>query len=211
MKRVLLLYGGWKGHRPDRIADFVAERLLNDFEIVRSKNLNILRPRILSGFDLLVPIWTFGKLTKNQERALLNAVANGMGIVSWHGGASSFLENRPHKLLLGGQFVRHLGGSHVSYGVRFRGNDPLTKGLKNFRVTSEQYYLLIDPAVKVLADTPIHGANWHWLAGVRMPIAWKRRWGKGRVFYCSLGHTLNILEHPVVTSLIRRAMCWASR
>lgn len=211
MKRVLLLYGGWKGHRPARVAKFAADRILDGLEIVCSRDLAMLRPNVLARFDLLVPIWTFDKLTPIQERALLSAVAGGMGMVCWHGGASSFLENRPHKLLLGGQFVGHLGGNHIKYSVRFLGNDPLVRQLKNFTVRSEQYYLLIDPAVKVLATTSIHGADYPWLADTRMPVAWKRHWGKGRVFYCSLGHTLDVLEHPTVTVLLRRAARWALR
>jgi len=209
-KRVLLLYGGWEGHQPERFADFAENELLVDFDVVRSRDLGILRPDVLAGFDLFVPIWTFGKLSDTQETALLNAAADGMGMVAWHGNASSFLESRPHKFMLGGQFVGHPGGSDVTYSVRFLDNDPLVDGLEDITITSEQYYLLIDPAVKVLANAYIDGDDMDWVSGVQMPVAWKRRWGKGCVFYCALGHTLDVLEQPSITTLLSRAVRWAS-
>lgn len=210
-KRVLLLYGGWEGHQPEHFAGFAENELLGSFDVVRSQDLGMLHPEVLSGFDLLVPIWTFGELTDTQEEALLNAVADGMGMVAWHGNACSFLNSRPHKFLLGGQFVGHPGGNGVAYWVRFLGNDPLVDGLQDFMVTSEQYYLLIDPAVKVLATASIDGGETCWVTGVQMPVAWKRQWGRGRVFYCALGHTLDVLKHPSVTMLLSRALRWACR
>lgn len=209
--RVLVLYGGWKGHNPKKIADFTCETLLRDYEVVRTHDLRVLRKSTLSEFDLILPIWTFGKITERQEMALLESVADGLGYVGWHGNASSFLECRPHKFLLGGQFVGHPGGNEIKYTVRFCGGDPLVKGLKAISVTSEQYYLLTDPAVKVLAYCRIDGGNMYWLKGVKMPVAWIRRWGKGRVFYCALGHTADVLEHPTVTEFLSRAIAWACR
>jgi hypothetical protein len=210
-KRVLLLYGGWRGHSPKRIANFIEKRLLADYEVVRSDNLRVLSEDVLAGHDLLVPLWTFGKITKKQEGHLLNAVANGMGLLALHGNTSAFLESRPHKFMLGGQFVGHPGGNLVTYTVRFHANDPLVDGLDEITITSEQYYLLIDPAVKVLASTSIDGDHMDWIKGVQMPVVWKRQWGKGRVFYCALGHTVEILKQPAVTTLLSRALLWACR
>jgi uncharacterized protein len=211
MTRALLLHGGWEGHEPERVADFAASRLLASCEIVRSTDLNMLEPDVLARFDLLVPIWTFGELSNTQETALLNAVAGGLGMVAWHGAASSFLNSRPHKFLLGGQFVGHPGGNELSYLVNFANDDPLVAGIQDVRVTSEQYYLLVDPAVSVLATTAVHGDGMNWIAGVRMPVIWKRSWGQGRVFYCSLGHDVSVLEHPCISTVLRRAVRWAIR
>lgn len=210
-KRALLLYGGWQGHQPEQVADFTAEHILPGFSIVRSQDLGILRDDVLAEFDLLAPIWTFGELSTSQEKALLAAVANGLGMVAWHGAASAFLGSRAHKFMLGGQFVAHPGEADVTYTVRFLGNDPLVEGLQDITVTSEQYYLLVDPGVKVVASTRMHGGPLEWTAGVDMPVAWSRRWGKGRVFYCSLGHTVDVLRRPPVQTLLCRASHWAAR
>jgi uncharacterized protein len=211
MTRVLLLHGGWEGHDPDGVADFAVANLLDGCEVVRSKDLSLLRPSDLKRFDLLVIAWTFGEITTEQETALIAAVAGGMGLVTWHGGASAFLASRQHKLLIGGQFVGHPGGSTVTYDVRFHGNDLLVDGLEQFAITTEQYYMLVDPAVKVVASTRMKLLHMPWLDDVEMPVAWMREWGRGRVFYCSIGHTVEQLAHPTVTELLRRAVGWASR
>jgi uncharacterized protein len=209
--RALLLYGGWSGHQPEQFADFAISHFLNDFDVVRARDLAMLSSHILAEFDLLLPIWTFGELGKVQEEALFDAVTDGMGIVAWHGAASSFLNSRLHKFILGGQFVGHPGGDNVTYSVNFLDNDPLVSGLKDITFTSEQYYLLVDPAVKVLATTRIDGDDMVWISGVEMPVVWKRLWGRGRVFYCSIGHTLDTLENPSINTLFRRAVRWAVR
>jgi len=210
-KRALLLHGGWPEHSPEQAAVFSAERLLADFDVVRSQSLEMLSDDVLSSFDLLVPIWTFGELREAEQAALFRAVSEGLGVVAWHGFASAFLACRAHKHLLGGQFVAHPGGNSITYDVRFHNNDPLVAGLVDFTVTTEQYYMLIDPMVKVLASTTIKGGDMPWLAGVKMPVAWTRSWNAGRVFYCSLGHSVDVLAHPSVTTLLKRAARWASK
>jgi len=209
--RALLLFGGPPTHDPERFADFAESHVLPDFEVVRSSSLEVLNAVSLREFDLLVPIWMFDEIDKAQETALLDAVRDGLGIVAWHGATSAFLNSRPHKHLLGGQFVGHPGGAETEYRVRFLANDPLVAGLKDVTVTSEQYYMLLDPAIKPLAVTAIQGPGMEWLSGVEMPVAWTRIWGEGRVFYCSLGHTLADVESDSIRTLFRRASHWAAR
>jgi len=211
MTRVLLHHGGWEGHDPTGAAEFAAANLLDGCEVVRSSDLTLLRASELKRFDLLVLAWTFGEITTEQEAALMTAVAAGLGLVTWHGGASAFLASRQHKLLIGGQFVGHPGGSTVTYDVHFEDNDAMVDGLADFAITTEQYYMLVDPAVKVVATTRMKLLHMPWLDHTEMPVAWMREWGRGRVFYCSIGHSVEQLAHPTVTELLRRAMRWAKR
>ena len=209
-RRVLLLYGGWEGHTPELFADYAESELLQGFEVVRSQDLGMLEINTLRKFDLFVPIWTFDSITEQQENDLLEAVASGMGMVAWHGNTSAFLGNRPHKMMLGGKFVAHPGGDSIKYNVHFESDEPLVEKLNDFSIVSEQYYLLVDPAVNVLATTLIDGGEFPWLKGVKMPVAWKRMWGEGKVFYCAIGHTLKDFEIPTVKTLLKRAVMWAS-
>ena len=209
--RALLLWGGPATHDPEDFADLAEREFLADCEVVRSSTLDSLNRETLGRFDLLVPIWMFDEIDREQEQALLTAVKEGLGVVAWHGATSAFLNSRPHKHLLGGQFVAHPGGAETTYPVRFRQDHPLTMGLEEVVVTSEQYYMLLDPSIEPLAFTTIEGRGMEWLAGVEMPVAWTRQWGEGRVFYCSLGHTLADLESGAVRKLLRRAVLWAAR
>ena len=209
-KRALILFGGWEEHKPDLAAEFAVERVLVDFDVSLSSDLTMLDPEVLAEIDLLVLLWTFGEITASQEQALLGAVRDGLGLLTWHGTTSAFLASRAHKFLMGGQFMAHPGGQNVTYTVSFCSSDPLVQGLADVTVTSEQYYLLVDPGVKVLATTDMATPGGD-PATVAMPVAWTRGWGQGRVFYCSLGHTPESLDSPPVLSLLRRAATWASR
>lgn len=210
MKRALVLAGGWDGHRPADVARWASEAILADFEVTLADDLSVLDRPTLAAFDLLCPLWTFGELASDQEDALLDSVVAGLGVLAWHGATSAFLGSRPLKHLLGGQFVAHPGGAAIDYEVRFR-PDPLTVGLAPVALRSEQYYLLVDPAVQVLATTEVVAPDQPWLTGVDMPAAWVRPWGGGRVGYLSVGHGIEELAIPAVTELLRRMATWAAR
>ncbi len=209
--RALVLYGGWEQHRPELFAEFAASKLLRSADVTLEQSLECLARENLSQYDVLLPIWTFGEITPDQEEALLGAVEEGLGVVAWHGATSSFLGSRRHKHLLGGQFVCHPGGERVSYQVDFEAHHPLTEGLDPLEVTSEQYYFLVDPAIEVVASTVIVSDEMPWLTGRKAPVAWTNTWGSGHVFYCALGHQLSDVDNPTTLELLTRALGWASR
>jgi type 1 glutamine amidotransferase len=145
---------------------------------------------------------------------VLAAVESGVGIAGCHGGmCDSFRDSTEWQFLTGGQWVAHPGNDGVKYTVHIINRDhPITAGLEDFTVASEQYYMHIDPAIKVLATTrfPIapgpHTAN----GPVEMPVLWTKLYGKGRVFYNSLGHQANIIAMPETRELMRRGFLWAA-
>ena len=44
-----------------------------------------------------------------------------------------------------------------------------------------------------------------------MPVVWKRRYGKGRVFFSSLGHMAAEFDVPQMRRIFRRGPLWAAR
>ena len=73
------------------------------------------------------------------------------------------------------------------------------------------YYMHVDPANEVLATTTFTGEHAPWIEGVVMPVVWKKRYGEGRVFYCSLGHRAYELDVPEIRTMLTRGMLWAAR
>ena len=85
------------------------------------------------------------------------------------------------------------------------------RGLDSFELFSEQYFMLTDASNEVLATTTFSGDHLWWIEGTVVPVIWKRRWDKGRIFYCSIGHHLEDLKVPDVTEIVKRGISWAAR
>ena len=205
MAKVLIVSGGWDGHQPFEVADVLTERLTElGMTVENSRDLDDFRR---SGeFDLLVPNWTMGSISQEQVKPLLDAVAGGVGVAGIHGGmGDAFRECTEYQFMVGGQFVAHPGAGDRRYQVQFAHGFGLTEGLEDFEVATEKYYLQIDPAIRVLATTAFEDFE-----DTVMPIAWTKKWGSGRVFYCSLGHDPEILKIPTVLEFVARGFLWAA-
>jgi type 1 glutamine amidotransferase len=209
----LIVAGGWEGHEPQQCAALFASVLRNDgFDVTVRDTLDAYLDPALRETDLIVPVWTQSEISKEQLRGMLDAIAAGAGIAGWHGGmADSFRNSTEYQFMVGGQWVAH-PGNIIDYTVQITNHDdPITAGIADFAMHSEQYYLHVDPSNEVLATTTFSGEHTPWVAGTIMPVVWKRRWGQGRVFYCSLGHIAADFDVPEARELVRRGMHWATR
>ena len=214
MQSALIVWGGWEGHEPQQSAELWATILRAEgFSVEVSDTLDAyLDTDKLNNLSLIVPVWTMSQITKEQERGLLDAIAGGVGVAGWHGCmADSFRNNTEYQFMVGGQWVAH-PGNIIDYRVNIiNHDDPITAGLNDFNVQTEQYYMHVDPSNEVLATTTFGGEYAPWIAGTVMPVVWKRRWGQGRVFYCSLGHHTSDFDVPETREIVRRGMLWATR
>jgi len=212
-KKVLYVYGGWEGHDPKPSVDLFVPWLKSEgAEVIVSDNLNSYTDSaLMSSVDLVIQIWTMGKITKEQEAGLLKAVRGGTGLAGWHGGTGdSFRDNVEYQFMVGGQWVAHPGGV-IDYRVNITNHeDPVTKGLKDFGMHSEQYYMHVDPNVKVLATTTFSGKHASWIEGCVIPVVWKKYYGEGRVFYSSLGHVIKDFTVPEALEIQKRGIRWAA-
>ena len=214
MKSVLFVCGGWEGHEPEKCAAVFAPVLQeNGYEVEISTTLDTYLDREkMRSLDLVIPIWTMGEITDQQEEGLRRAVESGVGLAGWHGGmADSFRHSINYQFMVGGQWVAH-PGKIIDYEVNIIDHeDPITSGLEDFSMHSEQYYMHVDPSNDVLATTTFSGEHVPWIEGNIVPVVWKRQWGEGRVFYCSLGHVAKDFDVPEAKEIVKRGMLWASR
>lgn len=214
MKKALMVWGGWAGHEPKQCADLFAPILQElGFAVEVTATLDVYTDQAkMQALSLIVPIWSMGVISPEQEKGLLDAVKSGVGIAGWHGGmADSFRNNPAYQWMVGGQWVAH-PDDIIEYEVNIINHtDPITQGIADFRVKSEQYYMHVDPSNEVLATTTFHPKSAPWVDGCVMPVVWKRRWGQGRVFYSSIGHVASDFKVPEVLEIQKRGMLWASR
>jgi hypothetical protein len=210
-RTALLLCGGWDGHYPEQICALFSEALTEaGFHCEHRMSLDALADQnLLSSFSLIFPCWTMGALTKEQAVGLEAAIRGGVGLGGIHGGmGDAFRGCTNYEWMVGGHFVGH---PHVGpYTVQITSADsPITAGMpKSFEYTSEQYYMLVDPAIRVLAE-----ADYTYEGTVcKMPVVWTKPFGEGRVFYNALGHhPQEFTDHPGVLAMTIRGLLWAAR
>jgi len=215
MKRILIVSGGWEGHSPQQMSQFFTGLLRErGFEVEQRDSLEIFADLpTLKTFDLIIPNWTMGTLTGDQEWRLAEAVASGVGLGGWHGGmGDAFRSNTTYQFMTGGQFVAH-PDNEKDYTVHIvKSSDPIMKGLSDFQVRSEQYFMHIDPSNEVLATTTFETKEAPQINGTVIPVVWKRRWGTGKVFYSSLGHNVELFHQtPEAKEIQLRGLEWACR
>lgn len=214
MKKALFIAGGWDGHEPQQVSALFASLLRQEgYDAEISQTLDVLLDaEKLASLDLIVPMWTMGKITGDQLKELQKAVESGVGFGGWHGGmGDSFRDSTDYQFMVGGQWVAHPGGI-IDYTVQITDHEhPITTGLRDFAMKSEQYYMHVDPSNKVLATTTFSGQYHPWIDGTVMPVAWTRQYGAAKVFYCSLGHVTADFDVPEAREIVRRGLLWASR
>jgi len=213
-KKALFVWGGWDGHEPKQCVDIFAPWLIEQgFDVEISNTLDsYLDTQKMKSLDLIVQVVTMANISGEQEKGLLEAIKSGVGMAGWHGGmADSFRSNVEYEFMVGGQWVAHPGGV-IDYEVNITNHeDPITKGLTDFKMHSEQYYMQVDPINDVLATTTFSGQYAPWIKGVAMPVVWKKMYGKGRIFYTSLGHVSADFNVPQAREIVKRGLLWAAR
>ncbi len=216
MAQALITWGGWPGHDPERVAALFAGWLRDAGMVVTVTDTLACfdDPGAVAAHDLIVPVWTMSTIAKEQAQAVAAAVAGGTGIAGCHGGmCDAFRDNTDWQFLTGAQWVAHPGNDGANYRVRITSDDPLVANIPDFDVVTEQYYLHVDPAVRVHAvcDFPVadgpHAVN----GPVAMPVVFTKGWGQGRVYYNALGHQADVIDHGAPAELLRRGLLWAAR
>lgn len=205
MAKALIVSGGWDGHKPFEVAEILTDKLDSlGITVENSRDLNDFKRS--AEFDVVIPNWTMGEVESDQIEPLLQAVESGIGVAGIHGGmGDAFRSYTRYQFMCGGQFVEHPGGGERHFNVEFIKGYPLTQGFQDFEAVTESYYMHLDPAIKVLATTEFNDFD-----NTVMPVAWTKAWGKGRVFYCSLGHSPEVVSIPTVLEFVARGILWAS-
>lgn len=214
MKKALIVQGGLPLHKPREVADIFEGQLAEfDFKVETVDDFDVfLDADRLGSTDLLVLNWHLGDLnwklgwiTPEQSLGLTTAIKAGTGLAGIHAGLGDAFRNEvEYQFMVGGQWVAHPGDDGVTYEVNISDPDnPITKGVEDFTVVTEKYFMHMDPGVHVLATTQFDE--------VAMPIAWTKSYGSGKVFYCSLGHTPQIVSMPPVLKMVTQGFLWAAR
>ncbi|MGW9113846.1 ThuA domain-containing protein [Microbacterium sp. NPDC055683] len=229
MSRALVVRGGWDGHRPVEATDLFLPFLeANGFDVRVEESTDVYADADeMAATDLILQSVTMSTIERDELQGLIAAVRAGTGFAGWHGGiADSFRNSSDYLQLVGGQFATHPGkepslavgdasDNYLPYTVEItelgRAHE-ITAGIDDFALETEQYWVLHDDLIDVLATTTHPVRPWHpWHRPITSPVVWTRLWGEGRVFVATPGHSPEVLQDENVRTIVERGLLWASR
>jgi len=174
--------------------------------------------RNLNYFDA---IFFFGvreiDLTAAQRSDLLAFVKDdGKGFVAAHSAITSFFSWPEFGDMIGGRFDEHPWDIVEARVVVDDRTFPATRHLPPSFVIQDEHYQIkdfsrgkmrilarLDPASLDLQKPLVHRTDGDF------PIAWAKEYGKGRVFYSTLGHDAETWDNPMVRTMYFEAIKWA--
>ncbi|WP_040166687.1 ThuA domain-containing protein [Microbacterium gorillae] len=228
-RRALIVRGGWDGHAPVAATNMFIPFLEEHGYTVRVEESPAVYADagVMAEVDLIVQCNTMNTIEKDELAGLRAAVEAGTGLAGWHGGiADSYRNSSDYLQLIGGQFATHPSKhpDHVrgeqsdnylphTYEITDLGREhEIMAGLQDFALTTEQYWVLNDDLIDVLATTTHPVQPYHpWHRPITSPAVWTREWGRGRVFVATPGHSIDVLADENVRTIIERGLLWASR
>ncbi|KPK42154.1 MAG: hypothetical protein AMK72_14580 [Planctomycetes bacterium SM23_25] len=200
--RIFMLQGGghdWKNHLP-MLGEILTKT--GDFEVTISDDMDQLKADNIRKYHVVLFYGSGLNFSDPaQEQGLCEFVRGGGAFAGIHSATDSFKKSDAYWELVGGRFSGHGGGKFT---VRIEDkNHPITKGLQDFEIQDETYRHNYHPK-----------AQRHDLIRIdrgqeQQSMAWVRDYGKGRVFYTSLGHGREAWANPHFQRLAVRGIYWA--
>lgn len=171
--------------------------------------------------DFFDAIFFFGvreiDITPEQKADLLSFVRDdGKGFVTAHSGITAFFSWPEFGEMIGGRFDEHPWGIADATVVVDDPRFPAMKGFPMVSVRRDEHYQLkdfsrdrvrvlahLDPGTVDLKRPLIHRTDGDF------PVAWAKTYGKGRVFYSTLGHADSAWDDPVLQQMYFNAIKWS--
>ncbi len=203
IKRILLFQRSRYLFRDKIYASF--KNILCDYIVDKYEDAKIFSDRDFFEYDTTIFFTPFDEFTEEQEKNLLDFVASGKGFVGIHGASASFKSLPKYYEMLGGRFIGYKKVRDFDIKIVDK-NHPITQGLEDFIFKDELYRhdLSTGKDVHILAEADYHDET----HPKPEPIVWTKTYGKGRIFFCALGHKPKSLKEEKLQTIIKRAVKW---
>ena len=210
-RRLEILFLGDNGHHApiERIPTLMAALGPKGINFTYTDDLKDINPENLRKYDALMIYANWDAITPDAERALLDYVASGKGVLPIHCASYCFRNSSEYVKMVGGQFWRHTMDSITT--KTMQPEHPIMKGLQSFTAFDETYlHSQLMPDNNVLAEREIKADQKKDRSSPSTePYTWTRNYGKGKVFYTAYGHDERTWMQPGFQALIYNAILWA--
>ena len=194
----------------DKTLDIMGEKT-GAFKVVHSTDMGVFTPESLSQFDVIC----FNNTTNltpdaSQQKAIMDFITGGKGIVGIHAATDNFYDWPEGMDMMGGIFSGHPWTANGTWAVKLDDpGHPLMKSFHNegFKINDEIYrtappqYSRDKQRVLMsldMSDTTTKDAKGVTPQDMDTGISWIKSVGKGRLFYCSLGHNPHLTWNKTV-------------
>ena len=147
-------------------------------------------------------------MTEEQGLAVKNFVEAGGGFYPLHNASHISLSSKNYRDVMGGAYFGH--PPLRPFQVHATANaHPITQGMKPFIVNDEQHYVDYDkdPRYVILESENLDGLTYEG-RGTKSPAGWAYDFGKGRVVFTAVGHTIHAMWNPQYVELQKRSIRW---
>lgn len=200
--RILIIWGGWIGHNPEKTAQILKSKLVKKgFEVKSTCDFSIILNENLEQYDVIVPIWSCGIKGNHYLDVLLDAIRNGVGFATFHGGINWFEEDKYYEMI-GGFYLNDAPFDEFQICIK-NNYHPITKDVNDFRSSGEIYNMQFDPSNNILATIQTQDFT--------RPYAWTKNYGKGKVFYSMGAHDLVNLCDESCLDIITNGITWCGK
>jgi type 1 glutamine amidotransferase len=147
-------------------------------------------------------------ITEDQGAAIRDFVSAGNGFYALHNSSHISLSSKNYRDVMGGRYIGH--PPLRPFRVRASQNQhPITQGVQEFMVNDEQHYVEYDKDKShiILESENIDGLVYEEL-GTKSISGWAYDFGKGRVVFTAVGHTIYAIRAPEYFQIQKRSVLW---
>ncbi len=154
-------------------------------------------------------------ITEEQGRAIKNFVEAGGALYALHNSSHISLSSKDYRAVMGGAYIDHPALRPFKVSVVNK-EHPITRGVQDFIVNDEQHFVTYDkdPKYILLQSENIDGLtdiSEGKDLGAKAIAGWAYDFGKGRVVFTAVGHTLHAMWQPEYFKLQKNAVGWLLR
>jgi len=154
-------------------------------------------------------------ITVEQGRAIKDFVEAGGALYALHNSSHISLSSQDYREVMGGAYIDHPALRPFKVSVVNK-EHPITRGVQDFIVNDEQHFLTYDKDSKyiLLRSENIDGLTDFREGkdlGTKAIAGWAYDFGKGRVVFTAVGHTLHAMWQPEYLKLQKNAVGWLLR
>ena len=154
-------------------------------------------------------------ITEEQGKAIKDFVEAGGALYALHNSSHISLSSKGYREVMGGAYIMHPALRPFKVSVVNK-KHPITRDVQDFIVNDEQHFVTYDKDPKYIFlqsenSDGLTGSDAGKDLGTKSIAGWAYDYGKGRVAFTAVGHTLHALWEPEYFKLQKNAVRWLLR